>query len=158
MKYDQEDFPDKVVWQGYCESGKTFGTRDFYKAGTALACRYQRGWDMGRKEIGAEEPRPFDEVLAKANQDFGLSLTVEKEKAGYFMLSPGGTLGGPNCGYRSPARNFFVELPNGWGYLLIKGSWYRLRDGCVGYRQGEECSFGSTLENAPDRVDPWSYK
>ena len=51
MMLDEIDFPDKIVWFGYCESGKTFGTRDYFKAGTALSVRYQRGWDKGRKEI-----------------------------------------------------------------------------------------------------------
>ena len=55
MKIKEQDFPDKVVYFGYCEAGKVWGTRDFYAPGTALACRYQRGWDKGRKEIESME-------------------------------------------------------------------------------------------------------
>ena len=51
MKIEEQDFPDKVVYFGYCEAGKVWGTRDFYAPGTALACRYQRGWDKSRKII-----------------------------------------------------------------------------------------------------------
>ena len=96
----------------------------------------------------------YQELLAKVNADFNVTLTVCKEKAGYLMLSQGGTLGNRDCGHSCPARQAYVELPSGWGYILEKGDWKRLRNGCVGYRRGEECEFGKTLPDAT--IDPWT--
>ncbi len=80
----------------------------------------------------------YKEFLAKVNHDFGQNLAVYKEKAGYLMLHPNGSLHGPDCGYSCPANKWAVELPNGWGYVLIGGVWYRLRNGCIGWRQGPD--------------------
>lgn len=80
----------------------------------------------------------YKEFLAKVNSDFALALTIEKEKAAYLMLCPNGTLGGWDCGHSRPSMLRYVETPNGWGYALIEGEWYRLPNGMVGWRSGAE--------------------
>lgn len=92
----------------------------------------------------------YKELLARVEADFGVKLTVEKEKAGYLMLREGGTLGNWDCGHSCPAKRPYVELPSGWAYVLDSqtDTWARLRDGCCGWRQGDEGEFGKTLADA----------
>ena len=96
----------------------------------------------------------YQELLAKVNKDFGQQMTVYKEKAGYLMLDPDGSLGNWDCGHSCPSRQSYVSLPNGFAYILEDGQWKRLRDGCVGHRQKDECEFGKSLTDAT--IDPWS--
>lgn len=90
----------------------------------------------------------YRELLAKVEQDFGQKFTVYKEKAGYLMLSPNGILLGPDCGHSCPSKAWAIELQNGWGYMLIDGTWYRLRDGCIGLRKGPDLFPGLLDTNA----------
>ena len=97
----------------------------------------------------------YKALLEKVNKDFGQSLTIYKEKAGYLMLNPSGTLGNWDCGHSCPSRGSYVELPNGWAYALIDDQWYRLRDGMCGWRQGPEDAFGAALPDAPADYKPF---
>ena len=67
-----------------------------------------------------------------------------------------GTLGGPDCGYRSETVRQYVEI-QGWGYVLIDDVWKRLPDGKVGWRSNyEESDYGKSLEDArPEKSLIW---
>lgn len=92
------------------------------------------------------------QLLSKVNKDFNVDLFIVKEKACYLMLEDRkglpGTLGGPDCGYRSNTVRQYVEI-QGWCYVLIDEVWKRLPDGVVGWRNNsEESDYGKSLEDA----------
>ena len=89
------------------------------------------------------------EILDKIEQDFGIRFCIYKQKAHGFMLEPGGTLSGPDCGHTFGNPHYAIELPNGWAYILLEDGWYRVRDGVHGWRQGEEREQERSLPDAP---------
>jgi len=97
----------------------------------------------------------YKDILARIEQDFGEKFYVEKEKAGYFMLLPNGTLGGPDCGHSCPHRFYTFDHPSGWAYTLIDDKWFRLSDGICGWRRKDSVDPKPEYPNAPKGFMPF---
>lgn len=97
----------------------------------------------------------YKDILNKIEQDFGQKFRIEKEKAGYLMLEPNGTLGGPDCGYSSNHRYYTFDHPSGWAYAFIDGEWFRLRDGVCGWRRSDSVDPKPEYLDAPINFSPF---